>query len=658
MNESRSALIVASQRYRDPKLRRLRAPTHDAKALSSVLADPDIGGFDVDVSLDEPEHTVRRKLAGFFKTRGRDDLLLLHFSCHGVKDEDGNLYFATPDTELEHLDATAVPAEFVNRLMNRSPSRRIVLLLDCCYAGAFGKGAVHRAGDNVDLKERFDGRGRVVLTASTSMEYAFEGDSLKGEGTPSIFTSALVAGLQSGQADRDRDGFVSIDELYDYLYDRVREETPNQTPSKWTYDVQGDLVVARNPEGATVTPADLPDALMQAMESPIPYVREGTVQALSELLRGHSATLALAARIALEDLRGDDSRRVSLAAEEALVEAAPHVRAPTPAEPARTDTPKRAEPPASTARLEEKITSTPPTEPARPVPTPRPTAPVRAPGGRRTNLVVAAAAVGGALLLVAVGPIVFSGEYHGSARALLVEPLFLALLAPLVAVAWARAWLGVELGLGLLLGLAVQVAAAAIGWLGASAGPSGLLRDTDSNLIGLGRLPLFFALGAVAVVAAAAVAAASAGARLLTSVGLEARRPTLVPAGVSLAGVSLCLAALFLPFRNEVGDRHAIWSEGAISGPWVVFEPVGVLVGVVAASLLGLVHGMVRAGALFALGIGLFLYFATYTVSVHYHAPGAYGPGGIIGVFGGIAILAAAAQLRAARTAPAPAATA
>ena len=30
--------------------------------------------------------------------------------------------------------------------MNRSRSRRVVLLLDCCYAGAFERGLVARAG--------------------------------------------------------------------------------------------------------------------------------------------------------------------------------------------------------------------------------------------------------------------------------------------------------------------------------------------------------------------------------------------------------------------------------------------------------------------------------------------------------------------------------
>src|SRR5215813_10513931 len=97
----RSALIVASSEYSDPRLRRLRAPAHDADLLAEVLSDSEIGAFEVAVSADEPESIVRRKLAQFFDGRGRDDLLLIHFSCHGLKDEDGSLYFAAPDTDLD-----------------------------------------------------------------------------------------------------------------------------------------------------------------------------------------------------------------------------------------------------------------------------------------------------------------------------------------------------------------------------------------------------------------------------------------------------------------------------------------------------------------------------------------------------------------------------
>jgi hypothetical protein len=329
---TRSALIVASAQYADPGLRRLRAPASDAEALAAVLRDPGIGGFEVRTLLNAPAYEINLAVEEFFADRRPDDLLLVHFSCHGIKDQDGELYFAAANTVLRALGATAVAAEFVNRRMSRSRSRRVVLLLDCCYAGAFERGMTARAGTGVGIEAQFGGRGRAVITASSAMEYAFEGDELADtqELQPSVFTSALVQGLATGEADRDQDGMVALDELYDYVYDKVRAATPNQTPGKWAFGVQGDLYIARRARPVT-TAAPLPPQLQEAIGSPFAAIRAAAVQELVRLLQGRHAGLALAARLALQQLTEDDSRTVAAAATEALnTQAPPPPPQPTP----------------------------------------------------------------------------------------------------------------------------------------------------------------------------------------------------------------------------------------------------------------------------------------------------------------------------------------
>ena len=45
-------------------------------------------------------------------------------------------------------------------------------------------------------------------------------------------TAAIVQALATGDADRGGDGWVSVDELYDYIYDEVRARTTLQTPNR------------------------------------------------------------------------------------------------------------------------------------------------------------------------------------------------------------------------------------------------------------------------------------------------------------------------------------------------------------------------------------------------------------------------------------------
>src|SRR5216683_4213669 len=191
MKAVRSALIIASDTYEDRELRQLRAPGQDAQQLADVLGDPEIGNFDVRVSMNERHYLVKAALDDFFSDNSPEDVLLVHFSCHGVKDPAGRFFFATSDTRKSRLDSTAIDAEYVNVLLNRTRSRHVVLLLDCCFSGAFIKGMLPRADRGVDVLERFkdSGRGRAVLTATSELEYAWEGDDLEQLAQPSIFTS-------------------------------------------------------------------------------------------------------------------------------------------------------------------------------------------------------------------------------------------------------------------------------------------------------------------------------------------------------------------------------------------------------------------------------------------------------------------------------------
>jgi hypothetical protein len=243
--ERRRALVVANARYDDEALGRLTSPARDAEELGRVLEDPDRCGFEVTRVVDGGSAEVAEAVEGFLAEVERNDLLLLYFSCHGLKDEQGRLYFAMRNTRRDRLRSTTVPAAVVNDLLLGSRSRRKVLLLDCCYGGAFAKGMQVKADPAVHTADQFDARGLVVLTASDSTQYAFDGDVVRGSVTPSRFTAVLVDGLSSGEADLDGDGYVTVDDAYDFVRRRLADEHVPQSPRKWEFDVAGDIVLGR-----------------------------------------------------------------------------------------------------------------------------------------------------------------------------------------------------------------------------------------------------------------------------------------------------------------------------------------------------------------------------------------------------------------------------
>ena len=130
----RRALVVATYEYGDSDLRRLAAPAHDADSLARVLKDPAIAGFDVTMLVNQPHYVVGEAIADFYGGAGREDLTLLYFTGHGIKDDEGRLYLAMTNTRRAALMFTAISGAQLNDAMDASRSRRKVLILDCCYS--------------------------------------------------------------------------------------------------------------------------------------------------------------------------------------------------------------------------------------------------------------------------------------------------------------------------------------------------------------------------------------------------------------------------------------------------------------------------------------------------------------------------------------------
>jgi len=265
VTDSRLALVVATSEYEDEGLAGLASPAADAAGLARVLAEPATCGFAVSTVLNGRSDEIARTVEDFLAERDRGDLLMLYFSGHGLKDEYGRLYFATRNTVRDRLRSTAVPASLVNDLLLGCRSRRKVLVLDCCYGGAFARGLQVKADPSVHTADQFDARGLVVLTASDATQYAFEGDVVRGEAAPSAFTAHLIEGLETGTADVDGDGLISVDDAYEYVRRQLAGEPRLQSPRKWEFDVQGHIVIGRSglagKPAASASPAALPVAI-------------------------------------------------------------------------------------------------------------------------------------------------------------------------------------------------------------------------------------------------------------------------------------------------------------------------------------------------------------------------------------------------------------
>jgi len=256
--ESR-AYFVAVNKYDSESINDLESPLHDVEALKEVLEK--YHGFSIYDIHDEavlsdqdpvnksPFHPTSTEILDFLSNINVSEKarVIIYFACHGIAvDSDGS-----PEGYL--LAANATPGQRdtflkmrdVFEKINLLKCKHLLLILDCCYAGAF-RWANKTRGPVLDVPktiyyERFkqyaNNKAWQVLTSSAHDQKALdtlrlgkrEGDN-KNQLSP--FAQILINALKDGFADLSYgntkpDGIITATELSYYLQQTIFEQLFN-----------------------------------------------------------------------------------------------------------------------------------------------------------------------------------------------------------------------------------------------------------------------------------------------------------------------------------------------------------------------------------------------------------------------------------------------
>ena len=153
-----------------------------------------------------------------------DDRLIVYFSGHGFRSQDGKLFLAPLDCDPSDPAETGISVSWLRDQLAACPAKFKLLVLDSCHAGTEKGDEQIKGVPAKDLGEPFrDLEGVVTLASSTGDEKS----QIWSDKHQSLFTYWLNQGL-AGHADENGDAEVDIDELNKYVYQNVTHTAKTQ----------------------------------------------------------------------------------------------------------------------------------------------------------------------------------------------------------------------------------------------------------------------------------------------------------------------------------------------------------------------------------------------------------------------------------------------
>ncbi|KYC35382.1 hypothetical protein WA1_06030 [Scytonema hofmannii PCC 7110] len=187
-----------------------------------------------------------------------NDRLLFYFAGHGiVRDglefEDGQAAgYLLPQDAHKH-ENSFLPMQLLHDTLVGLDCHHLLVILDCCFAGAFRWSSSTREAMHHPkmYRERYDryirGYAQQVITSAAHDEKAVDVLSCLGDkpgkacaksnrgvgstGKHSPFAEILFEALENGKGDVIKDGVMTASELYVYLHNELGKKIHQQTPS-------------------------------------------------------------------------------------------------------------------------------------------------------------------------------------------------------------------------------------------------------------------------------------------------------------------------------------------------------------------------------------------------------------------------------------------
>ena len=227
------AMIVGVADYgQSSHMKPLKYTDDDAYRMLAFLKSPEGGALDdnqIRILVDDAatKEQIINDMKDIFSQAGENDLVMMYFSGHGLHGSFLPIDFDSYNNKLYH--------EEINEIFKNSKAKYKLCIADACHSGSLFTAKGSTSTQNM-LSTYYQtlaqsDAGTALIMSSKSAETSLESSGLR----QGVFSHFLIRGLK-GEADQNNDNIVTVQELYDFVGERVYEYTDKrQSPI-----IQGD----------------------------------------------------------------------------------------------------------------------------------------------------------------------------------------------------------------------------------------------------------------------------------------------------------------------------------------------------------------------------------------------------------------------------------
>lgn len=253
LEEQKKALIIGISEYE--KLSQLKFCKKDAEATHDLLCKLE---YTIEDTLIGTVRWLRMRdaLYDFFMNENirPGDTLIFYFSGHGVTDSNGNMYFATSEIDPFLPNKRGIPFNELTNMIQQSISKKIVVVLDCCYSGTaklskndeYSAAMLGKEAIQEELKNFSNSEGKFILASCQSNQEAYALE----ENDHSLFTYYFLEGLKGNKLAANEGGYITTSTLSAFIYDEIMslpsEKRLKQTPVT-KMEASGQIIMAYYP---------------------------------------------------------------------------------------------------------------------------------------------------------------------------------------------------------------------------------------------------------------------------------------------------------------------------------------------------------------------------------------------------------------------------